>query len=79
MYYVYILKSLRDNTLYKGQTENLEVRLKQHNSGKSDYTSRKAPWKLVYFEEYNTREEALMREKFLKTAGGRKFVKQLNL
>jgi len=38
MYYVYVLKSEVDGRLYKGLTENLEIRLKQHNSGKSKST-----------------------------------------
>jgi putative endonuclease len=79
MYYVYILKSLNDGSLYKGQTENFEVRLKQHNSGKSDYSSRRGSWKMVYFEEFETRKEALVREKYLKSAAGRKFIRKLNL
>ena len=50
-YYVYILRSLQDGSLYKGQTNNPEARLKQHNSGKSEYTSRKALWEPEYGEE----------------------------
>ncbi|MCX6303224.1 MAG: GIY-YIG nuclease family protein [Bacteroidia bacterium] len=79
MYYTYILKCTIDGSLYKGQTDNLEIRLKQHNSGKSDYTSRKGPWKIVYYEEFNTRVEAISREKYFKSAAGRKFIKKLNL
>jgi len=79
MYYAYILKSKVDGSFYKGSTENLELRLKQHNAGKCDYTSRKAPWEIVYSEVFSTREEALKREKYFKSAAGRRFIKKLNL
>ena len=79
MYYAYVLKSLANGALYKGQTDNLEIRLNQHNSGKSDYTSRKGPWTIAYYEEFNTREEALLREKYFKSAAGRRFIKKLKL
>ena len=75
MFYCYILKSSVDGSFYKGLTENIENRLKQHNSGKSEYTSRKGPWKLVYLEEFITREEAMKRERYFKSAAGRRFIK----
>ena len=79
MYYAYILRSKVDRSLYKGSTGNLELRLQQHNSGKSDYTARKAPWDIVYSEIFDTREKALKREKYFKSAAGRRFIKKLNL
>jgi putative endonuclease len=75
MYYVYVLKSDLDGSYYKGYTQNLELRLKEHNSGKSSYTARKIPWKLVYSEEVRTLEEAIAREKYFKSAAGRRFLK----
>jgi putative endonuclease len=79
MYYVYILKSKIDGSLYKGQTENLQNRLHQHNSGKTLSTSKKRPWDIFYFEQFDTREQALKREKYFKSAAGRRFIKKLNL
>jgi putative endonuclease len=76
MYYVYVLMSEKDHSLYKGYTQNLSERLKQHNQGKSKYTSRKRPWKLVYYEVFPTEHEALAREKYFKTAAGRRFLKK---
>lgn len=79
MFYVYILRSLIDNSLYKGFTTNLPNRLDEHNKGKSTFTSTKKPWALVYFEILKTKEEAVKREKYFKSAAGRRFIKTLDL
>jgi putative endonuclease len=79
MFYTYILKCNADGSLYKGHTKDLENRLKEHNSGKSDYTSRKGPWEIVYFEEFQSHEDAVKRERYFKSAAGRRFIKKLNL
>ncbi len=65
-YYVYIIQSEVDGTFYKGYSTNYLQRLEEHNSGLSQYTSRKTPWKLVYVEEFVSKTEALKREKMLK-------------
>ena len=65
-YFVYIIQSEIDNTYYKGFTENPEQRIRQHNDGKSRYTSTKTPWRFVYLEECETKREALIREKQIK-------------
>jgi putative endonuclease len=75
MYTVYVLKSLKDGSFYKGFSKNLLKRVKEHNLGKSLYTSKKIPWIVVYFEEYFSLEEAIKREKYFKSAAGRKFLK----
>ena len=77
MYYVYILESLVDFSYYIGYTKNLDIRILQHNSGKSLYTKRKMPWKLVYREEYENRSEAIKREKFLKAQRNKNFYQRL--
>ena len=77
MFYVYILKSEKDNSFYIGQTNDLDKRLNSHNQGLSRYTSRKLPWVLVYSEEYKTRKEALGRERFLKKQRNRDFYESL--
>ncbi|MEZ4787782.1 MAG: GIY-YIG nuclease family protein [Flavobacterium haoranii] len=74
-FYTYVLKSDKDGRLYKGHTENLETRLLQHNSGKTPSTKPYLPWELVYFEEFFTREEAILREKYFKSGIGREFLK----
>jgi putative endonuclease len=75
MYYVYVIKSLKNGSYYKGMTENISKRLCEHNSGKQKYTKQFIPWKLVYLEEYSTREEARKREIYFKTAAGRRYLK----
>ncbi|MFC2152325.1 GIY-YIG nuclease family protein [Bacteroidota bacterium] len=70
-YYVYIPQSLKDNTLYKGYTTDIERRLNEHNSGKSRYTKNKIPWKLIYLEECIDKTSALKREKSLKRANSK--------
>jgi len=77
MFYVYLLQSDVDSSYYVGFTENLEQRLKQHNNGGSKYTSRKIPWKLVYFEQFNLKSEALKRELFLKKQRNKAFYQNL--
>lgn len=75
-YFVYVLKSEKDGRLYKGQTSDLARRLEEHNSGKVKSTKGFMPWNLVYFETFETREEAVLREKYLKTGIGREFLKE---
>lgn len=67
-FYVYILKSLKDGTYYKGLTNDPIRRLAEHNTGKSYYTSYKMPWQLVYVEQMPTYFAAERREKNLKKA-----------
>ena len=58
MFKVYLLRSLRDNNYYIGQTDNIEKRLKEHNSGRNRSTKSRGPFMLVGYEEYETREKA---------------------
>ncbi len=67
-HYVYILQSLKDETLYKGYTTDYLRRIQEHNAGKSKYTSNKTPWKLIYVELCASKTEALKKEKSLKRA-----------
>jgi len=74
-YYTYILKSLKDNKLYTGYTKNMKVRFDQHNKGLVDSTKDRRPLILIYFEACLSREDALHREKYLKTHYGKMFIK----
>ncbi|WP_447950795.1 GIY-YIG nuclease family protein [Chryseobacterium koreense] len=76
-FYVYVIKSKLNGNLYKGQTDNLAKRLSEHNAGYNRSTKAFLPWELVYFEEFETREEALVREKYFKSGSGREFLKKV--
>ena len=66
MNYTYIVKCA-DSTLYTGWTNDLDKRIKAHNSGKgAKYTKTRRPVKLVYYEEHETKNEAMSREYAIK-------------
>lgn len=77
MYYTYVIKSVSHDFYYKGHCENLELRLKQHNSGMTESNRHYAPFQIVYFEEFPTREQAIKREKYFKSSAGRRFLKKV--
>ncbi|WP_255347698.1 GIY-YIG nuclease family protein [Flavobacterium sp. ACAM 123] len=63
-----------DGRLYKGETSDLIIQIKERNSGKTKSTKWYKPWELVYFETFKTRE-AVLREKYFKTGSRREFLK----
>ena len=73
MFFVYIIQSLIDSSFYIGYTADLPKRIEEHNSGKSNYTASLKPWEVVYIEEFPTKREAMIREKFLKKQKNRDF------
>ncbi|RDY60892.1 GIY-YIG nuclease family protein [Flagellimonas nanhaiensis] len=75
MFYVYVLYSQKSNRYYVGLTTNIKRRLNEHNNGKNASTKAFLPWKVIYNESFDTRLEARRREKYLKTAAGRKWRK----
>ncbi len=75
MYYVYILKSLRDGGFYVGKSEILKDRIKQHARGEVKSTKDRRPLVLVYFEASNSSKDANHREIYLKTAWGKRYIK----
>jgi putative endonuclease len=76
-YFVYILQSEKDESFYIGYTSDLQRRLDEHNSGKTRYSSKKCPWKIVYYEDFENKTEAIKREKFLKRQKNRQFYQRL--
>jgi len=76
-YYVYVLQSLKDFSYYVGQCDDLDRRMSKHFDGMSKYTSGKKPLRLVYFEYYSTRTEAIIREKQIKKMKSRKYIESL--
>jgi putative endonuclease len=75
LFYAYVIYSKTHNRFYKGHCSNLEKRLQQHNAGQTKSIRLFIPFELVYFEEFESRQEAVLREKYFKTAAGRKFIK----
>jgi putative endonuclease len=78
MIYVYVLQSESDAGLYIGMTSDLRRRFEEHQSGESQSTKGRRPWKLIYYEAYLQESDASGREVFLKSGGGRRLLdKQL--
>jgi len=71
-----VLKSLSAEKFYTGHTDDLERRLLEHNSGHGYYTKRFMPWIMAYREDVDSKDEAIKREKYLKSAAGRRWVKK---
>lgn len=69
MYYVYFLKSENFDQIYDGWTSDFRRRLKQHNNGENKSTKRYLPWKLVYYEAFLSKKDAMVRELKLKNHG----------
>ena len=82
-FHVYVLKSQTTGKTYVGHTSTLQYRLQQHYDPQCKLTlhtkRNRGPWKLVYHEEYQTRAEAMRRERFLKSGHGRDFIKRVIL
>ena len=76
MFYVYILKSLKDHGFYYGSSEKPKERNKSHNAGKARSTKSRRPFVLHYVEEYQTRKEAIQRELFFKSIEGYNWLKK---
>jgi len=75
MYFVYILQSLKDSNLYTGFACDLKKRIKKHFSGDVFSTRNRRPLKLVYYESCQNKTDALHREIYLKTAWGKRYIK----
>ena len=78
-YYAYILQSESHKTFYYGHCKDLEKRIDQHNKGKVRYTKGRKPWKLHYFEVFESRSDAMKREKFFKSIDGYVFLKETGI
>ncbi len=78
MFKVYVLENQDDRSWYIGQTDDLERRIKEHNSGRGGRTTKikNGLWKLIYAEAYIEKSDALGRERFLKAGSGRMYLKK---
>ena len=75
MYYVYVLQSLKDKQFYVGYTDDLKNRLGEHNSGRVVSTKDRRPLKLIYYEACLNEQDAKMREQYLKSGMGKKYIR----
>jgi putative endonuclease len=75
-YFVYVIRG-QGGKLYKGITNSIERRLYFHNNDMNGRTKGKGPFELVHHEEFATKQEAVVREKFLKSGQGREFLKAI--
>jgi putative endonuclease len=74
-YYVYTLFSLRDKKFYTGFTTNLKDRLSRHARGEVKSTTNRRPLRLIHYEYFINKEDAMAREVFLKSGFGRSNLK----
>ena len=75
MYYVYVLRSEVDKKLYVGYTSDLRKRMKAHNNGSVSATRDRKPLELLYYEACVHRDDAIRRERYLKTTYGKRYIK----
>ena len=74
-FYVYVLQSQKDMKFYTGYTNNINRRIKEHNKGETKSTRDRTPLKLIYWEGCLNQKDATTREKYLKTAWGKRYIK----
>jgi putative endonuclease len=76
MVYVYVIESLSDQTWYTGMAIDPMTRMEEHNNGKNRFTKGHNPWKLIFTEEHPDWVAARKREKYLKTAAGKRWLQK---
>ena len=74
-YYVYILQGSKN--FYVGFTADLKKRVNQHNTNKNFSTKNRGPWKLIFYESYLNKYDALRREKYLKSTKGKTTIRSM--
>lgn len=75
MHYVYVIRSSKDHNFYTGYTVDLKQRIIEHNRQKNFATKSRGPFKLIYYESCINRKDAKRREIYLKTAWGKRYIK----
>jgi putative endonuclease len=80
MWNLYILESQKNKRLYVGITDNLKRRIAEHNSGRGgEYTRKNCPFKLIFYEAYLEKNDAIRAEKFFKSGYGREVLRKNKL
>ena len=78
MLYVYFAKSLSNNKIYVGYTDNEpKIRVKEHNQKSNKWTKGNGPFKLIYYESYSCKTDAIKRENFYKSGIGKRIKKAI--
>ena len=76
-YYVYVLESIKNSSLYVGYTTDLRKRFQEHNRKLNFSTKPYAPWQLIHYEAYRNEQDARRREKYLKSSQGARLLKRM--
>ncbi|MBI4089709.1 MAG: GIY-YIG nuclease family protein [Candidatus Levybacteria bacterium] len=77
MYYVHVLQSLKNKSLYIGYTFDLKKRFSEHNKGESLATKPFRPYKIIFYEAFLSKMDAKRREKYLKSGWGFRSIKKM--
>lgn len=75
MWYTYVIKSKKDGRWYTGITDDLRKRLSKHNDGDVPSTKDRAPFELIYYEACVNKDDAVARERYLKSGMGKRYLK----
>jgi len=77
MFTVYVIRSTFNGMYYVGFTDDIDRRMMEHNEGMSKFTRRGRPWTLMFTEQFETRREAMMREREIKKRKSRTHLERL--
>lgn len=77
MFYFYILRSLKNQKLYIGQTTDLKARIKSHNLGENSATKPNIPYKLIFYSGFISEKDTVDCERYFKTTSGWKRLKNM--
>ena len=72
MFWVYALESLQAKRIYVGHTQDIDIRLKNHNSGRVKSTAKDRPWTVIALEKVESKNEAMWLERSLKKSRGKR-------
>jgi putative endonuclease len=75
MFYIYVIRSTKDKRWYTGLTQDLRKRFKEHNNNKIFSTKGRGPFEIVYYEACINEQDAQIREKYLKSGFGKRYLK----
>ncbi|OGY64033.1 MAG: excinuclease ABC subunit C [Candidatus Harrisonbacteria bacterium RIFCSPLOWO2_02_FULL_41_13b] len=74
MFYVYVIRSKKNHRWYTGYTADLRKRFKEHNLNLHGFTKNRGPWEIIYYEACYNDEDAKLRERYLKSGMGKRYL-----